>query len=220
MKGKFPKKVRQVHKILSDDLVWLAYTWRTYKTLYGHSDKRIDLLEHAGVSFFYIVEQAIYTAVALNICRLTDPATSGWGKKQQENLTFERLCLEIEAEGNAALHRKVKRILKVLDASVRSLRKLRHKNLAHLDLKRAIRKAARRLPARKKIDEVLALMAQCLNIVAVAYGHGERFYEHLIVDGDADQVLTLIKSALQFYHLQEQDVVPWDVDLLGDWRDA
>ncbi|CAD7039475.1 hypothetical protein RHAB21_02922 [Pseudorhizobium halotolerans] len=61
--------------------VWLV--WKQFENLFGHGQERITLLNKAGGSFFYLVDQLFFEATILAICRLSDPPRSA-GKR---NLT-------------------------------------------------------------------------------------------------------------------------------------
>jgi hypothetical protein len=66
---------------------WLSQVFDEYSVLYRSSDLRRQLLHEVAQQFFRDLHRIYAECILLNICKLTDPATS-CGK---DNLTFEQI---------------------------------------------------------------------------------------------------------------------------------
>jgi hypothetical protein len=53
---KIPENTREIFSLLSGEALWLREKWVNYNYLYGHSQERIDDLNKAGSTFYYILD--------------------------------------------------------------------------------------------------------------------------------------------------------------------
>jgi hypothetical protein len=73
---------------LWNDCVWLHLKWCEYRSVFGSSEARVDLLNTTARGFFGIVQDVLWQDVVLHICRFTDPAkTAG-----RETLSLRAVC--------------------------------------------------------------------------------------------------------------------------------
>jgi hypothetical protein len=56
---------------LWNDCVWLHLKWREYRSVFGSSEERIELLNSAARGFFGIVQDVLWQDILLHICRFT-----------------------------------------------------------------------------------------------------------------------------------------------------
>src|SRR6266542_725941 len=74
---------------LRNECVLLHWKWQEFVVLFGTKPERIELLNEAAGSFFWIVQDTLWDDVLLRISRLTDPPRSA-GK---HTLSLQRLPL-------------------------------------------------------------------------------------------------------------------------------
>jgi hypothetical protein len=212
----FPANAEKTYDVLSNQLVWFGHGWRTYKFLFGHTQRRIDFLNEAAASCFFTIQDAMYDDVVLNVCTLLDPPGSG----SRKNLTFQSLMLEIKA-GDSDLGDVLKQMFEnEIEPAAQTLRDYRNKGVAHLDHAVATKQATLDGPSREQVNAVFELMTKFLNIVAAKYKDTTVFYDHLNADGGPDQLLNLMKAGFRYFALLDQEVIPYDDDPNGDWADA
>jgi AbiU2 len=79
----FGAQLGPVYHDLYNQCAWLYVKWHQFVELYGTDPERISLLNHAGGLFFRIVHDIMWDDTLLHLCRLTDPASTGMGKKNK-----------------------------------------------------------------------------------------------------------------------------------------
>lgn len=144
-----------------EELLWLCMKWGEYDALYGAGSKRIDLLNEAAPTFFWMVERVFWEDMLLHIARLTDPSES-MGKKNKKNLTIQNLPGLVS---DPAIKEALEKLVGIADEKVKFCRDWRNRHIAHIDLDLAINiKPARPLmPADKeKVVEALITIRNVL----------------------------------------------------------
>src|SRR5438876_11129852 len=72
---------------LWNEHVALSIKWAEFKTLYGHSAERIELLNQVAAHYFGQMQRTMWHDVFLHMARIVDrPTTLGW-----KNLTIQGL---------------------------------------------------------------------------------------------------------------------------------
>lgn len=66
---------------------WLNLKWIEYKSLYGHSEERLNTIYKISRHFFQVIEETLWQDVVLNISRMTAPIKS----RGKPNLTIRIL---------------------------------------------------------------------------------------------------------------------------------
>jgi hypothetical protein len=158
------EELRQTHRFLKIQLVTLHSRWHEYKSLFGHSKERVDLLNQCAGGFFHAVQFALLQQIELSIVRLLDPARQGYSNM---NMTFSRLVQLAEAmfQENQTIHLYGK-LQHAHDCSKR-LKSRRNKAVAHLDVD-AIQKEDQSVLEWPRIEEVDASL-NALTGLANAY---------------------------------------------------
>lgn len=113
------------------EITWLHDKWREYRTLFGTSPERIDLLQEAAGRFFGYVQDVLWEDVLLHISRITD--APGTGKRT--TLSVQQLpCLIVDP----ALSNQVDGLVTAAVQASAFARDWRNRFLAHRDLSFAI----------------------------------------------------------------------------------
>lgn len=216
----YPPLVAQAFDVLKNELVWLHHRWATYNQLYGKDEQRIGLLNELAPGFFFVVQESLYDAVVLSVCRMCDPPETGRAPKAQSNMTLRRLLQEVVAAGDAVLAASLETKWAEIKSALPKLVEYRHKHVGHLDFDVAVKKASLAGPSREQVNLVLTLIGELLNQVCRFYGDTLWLFDSLAVDGDPEQLLRTAKAGLRYFELMDEDVIPYDDDPRSKWGDS
>jgi hypothetical protein len=87
-----------MYSLLSGEVIWLREKWINYNYLFGHSQQRIDVLNQAGSTFFYILDHLFIDDLILSLSHLTDP-----GEGKESNFSLEQLIIRLDQKEHAQL---------------------------------------------------------------------------------------------------------------------
>lgn len=182
-----------VYHELSDEVAWLHAKWNQYRQLFGHSEKRVELLNTVGGHFFRIVQDALWYDVILHLARLTDPIKSS-GK---HNLT---LLILPEVISDTSLKQEVKALIDIALSRCSFARDWRNRKLAHIDLTLALKEGAKPLTgvSRDNVESALSAVRSVLNSLSVKYLQRTTAYEYfLAMGGEGNDVIYFIRAGLK-----------------------
>jgi AbiU2 len=183
--GAMPQAVAEVYDFLKRHLVNIHVRWTIYRQLFGANPERIDLLNRFGGVAFGVMQRVMQEEAILALCRMSDPAQTGGGKKVWENCTFERL-VNLVRDG-ATTPAELERLGR-LESSLATINRVRtdylvearNRVLAHLDLETALGKAKNRpdilWPARAHIETFLEAARGLMNAAQRRYEDAETHY--------------------------------------------
>jgi hypothetical protein len=121
----------ETHRFLKIQLMTLYSRWYDYKSLFGYSQERVDLLNQCAGGFFCSIQFSMLQQIEFCIVRLLDPAKQ---RQRAKNMTCERLVHLAEAVYQLSEVSDLRKMLMyVLECSGR-LRRRRNKAVAHLDV--------------------------------------------------------------------------------------
>jgi hypothetical protein len=158
----------EVYFLVRNEWIDIWVTWNQFESLFGHGPERIDLMNKAGASFFYLVQRHFFEAVLLAVCRLSDRTENG-GKANLTVLRFKKFMNTPERQV------KLKSLLGEVNTATQFARDWRNRMISHndLDLKLGISKpleeATRELVSKaiKSLHEVLAYIS--LNFMGIGF---------------------------------------------------
>lgn len=214
-----PGNIGEVFKELKDEIVWLHVRWIIYRQLFGHSEKRIELLNECARAFFYIIQDVLFGEIQVILSKLTDPARTG----KIENLSLEQLQERIEMQGEKQLGIDLRKLLNNIHNKCQAFRKWRNKKLAHLDLLTTMKSSLNPLPgiSRQMIEEALQVIRQYMNTIQSHYENVETDYEGFIMNGtDGEALISLLKYGLRYEELIKENKVSFEDWNRGEWKDA
>jgi hypothetical protein len=213
-----PIEISEVYEELRSEVTWLHGRWMCYRQLYAHSPKRIDLLNEAASTFFFILQDVLVDEVQVSLSKLTDPARTG----KHENLSLEQLQERVVAHADPALATTCRGSLDTLHQQCDSFRARRHKKLAHLDLQVALRTPATPLPdvSRQMIEDALLSLRTYLNAIEMHFNNSEWGYDHFIMTSDGDALVATLRAGLRYEELVQERTLPYDDWRRGKWHDA
>jgi hypothetical protein len=172
----------QLYHELEDDVSWLLDKWGELKELFDKGQDRIDLLNEAASSFFYIVRQVLYEDVMLHLSRLTDPPQSNSKslRRKVPNLSFlslEGLILD------QTLKTRVKAATDQIVKNCKFAREYRNRLLAHSDLMTRRSTHPTPLPNVDKVmvEDALAAIRDLHGLLGQHYGN-----PHVLLSGGSN----------------------------------
>jgi hypothetical protein len=185
-----PTVVDEVFQPLRNEVLDIHLAWRLFRQTFATSKERVVLLNRYAEVWFGYAQAAMYDDIVVSLFRLLDPAKQGTGR---ENLTLARLADVVMADGQLELAPSIRFARSRVDALLQPFADWRNKRVAHNDLPRmqARWQGNPRTPGPSyaTIDEALARVRECLNIVDQHYNDATTAYEAVTLfpglDGDA-----------------------------------
>ena len=201
-----PAQLSELWNFLHSEVVWLHGRWIVYCQLYGTSPERIELINSASPTFFWMVERVLMNDVQLTLVKLTDPASTCG----RANLTLETFVIESEKFQVLELSESLRASLSKYRACCEKITRRRNKDIAHFDLSIQLGDKATELPgpSRQEIEIALAELRRFMNLVWVHFDNTQMVYERFSLHGDANQLLSVLKEGLRYEQLQELGTIP------------
>ena len=192
--ARMPREVARLYHFVWADVVDLHFAWLSYTQLYGDTKSVDDLNECAG-SFFARLQALFEDQVFLKLARLADPAASGSGRGR-ENASFLRVVDAAREAGDAALADRLQSAAATFKSDVASISLVRNREIAHRDLRVALR--IENLPEvkRSEIENALSSARDFMQIVEGQYLGTIGGYQDLVEGGGADHLLFWLREGL------------------------
>lgn len=199
----FDKRVQEYSARMGPELGWLyAYfrdenaemhlTWQEFGALFGKTCERVDLLNQTAAQFFGITQRLMWQDLSLQLCRLTDPASSKIRKKVFENLSLRRLP---DLISDTTLKAKTDNLLADLEAKTEFARKHRDARYAHNDMDAIRNPAVRPMPPHTFDDmrEAIAVFDAILHAIGLHYLNTDTCFDVVSLGGGADAVVFFLQ---------------------------
>jgi len=176
---------------LRNQTISLYWNWSEYVELFGSTSERVDILNKAAGSFFFIVQNALWRDTLLHVCRLTDAAkTTG-----KANLSIRCLPDLVDLE-------KAPRTKELVQMAVdRSgfARDWRNRRLSHYDLQVALGRAAEPLaPAsREHVREAITALGELVNYLSLQYRGSTTIFDLPESGGSAKSLLYVLREGIE-----------------------
>lgn len=215
-KSELPSKLKEPFEIVSDEFTFVLHVLKQYRQLFGHSEERIAILNGIAPSFFQLVQISLMDSVILGATKLLDPAKNGSNK----NASLEWLEEIISQNGDDHFAKELQCLRLELKELVGSLRKNRHKRIAHSDRIHAKKKKLYPFPiSRKEIREVYKRIHVYLNKINEFYTDTSIRFDVTDI-GDAESVLYSIVKSLRYDELIENGSIDRLDKLNNKWIKA
>ena len=184
----FGPRLGPLYHALYNEVAWIHAKWIQYRKLYAKSEKRTHLLKDTAPFFFRVFRDVLIDDVLLHLTRLTDQPSFGASK----NLTLLRLPNAVK---DCELRRQIRHQVEDAKSRTKKVRKWRNKRLAHRDLRLALRDPkVDPLPVVTidNIEKALNSVRETLNLVSRKYTGGVTAFEHFVVNGDVDALVSYL----------------------------
>jgi len=117
-------------KLLSQELSELFWKIEFVRTLFYHSERRIDLMNMAAPAFFQLVKRVAVDDLLLSLARLFDRPSHGQG----HNLSVRYFVETLGLPNDPSARERINRALERRKGLLRRLKEHRDKTLAHSDV--------------------------------------------------------------------------------------
>jgi len=189
----FPEETGELFHELWTNVAHLHLNWKNYRSLFGTSPERIELLNWAASSFFGLLDGILRHDVVLAIARLTDPPQSA-GK---DNASLARLIVMLTPFIDTTLADEFRSGLEDLQAYCEPLRQIRNRLLAHDDLATALQYHPDPLPGinRAFIEGVLEKIRKLLGDIEERFRGSRTSHQDVISSDDGESLIFALESA-------------------------
>jgi len=199
----FPEGTGELFHELWTNVAHLHLNWKNYRSLFGTSPERIELLDWTASSFFGLLDGILRHDVVLAIARLTDPPRSA-GK---DNASLARLIDMLTPFIDAALVDELRSELKDLQAYCEPVRQLRNRLLAHDDLATALQYHPDPLPgiSRAYIEGVLEKLRKLLGDIEEHFRGSRTSHQYVISSNDGESLIFALESAREHEKCRQRE---------------
>lgn len=176
---------------LRNQTISLYWNWSEYVELFGSTPERVDILNKAAGSFFFIVQNALWRDSLLHICRLTDAAkTTG-----KANLSIRCLPDLVDLEKAP----RTKELVQMAVDRSEFARDWRNRRLSHYDLQVALGRAAEPLaPAsREHVREAITALGEQVNYLSLQYRGSTTIFDLPESGGSAKSLLYVLREGIE-----------------------
>ena len=210
-----PSELSELWEFLNSEVVWLHGRWIVYRQIYGTNPERINLINEAAPTFFWMIERVLMNDVQLTLVKLADPPET----KGKRNLTLETLILEVEKTYTGELSSALRDALSNFRQYCIKIKNRRHKDIAHFDLSVQLGNKAEVLPgpSRQEIEEALNELRKFMNTFLLFFNNPQMAYEHFSLQTDGNTLLFRLKEAIRYEQLQSEGIVPHEDILQGSY---
>ena len=208
MTDHIPGSLKSLFEELETEVVWLHGRWIIYRQLFGTSEERVDLLNASAGTFFQVLQTLMLDDVSLSIGRLADSAGSG----SRRNVSLRALLEDDAVRQDPGLVSTLVAQIELVDRNTQPFCTLRHKRVAHRDLKHALGVDGSMLPAvsRTQVESALLHIRNVMNSVHVHFGGGETAYEQFWMIQDGEALVSVLKRGLAYQQAEAEQLISWD----------
>ena len=190
----------------------LRVTWKQFESLFGHGKERVDLLNRCGSSFWHRVDRLFFEAVALAVCRLSDPAKTG----KKSNLSVMLFEEHMDTPERKA---KMEALLETVRAKVGFARDWRNRRISHndYDLKIGSAEAEGLKPAtRNAMNEAILALHSVLSFISSEFMETTLWDD--VIDAHENEMIMLhrlylgdLENGKELNNLKEDSILPEDL---------
>ncbi len=175
---------------LRQECVWLQSCFNTFCALFESSEETSTVLQQSAPAFFRDINLILLEHFVLQVCRITDPASSNG----RENLTIKNLNLILEKEGffSTEINEQSERIHKyrslIIDA--------RNQIISHADKTRILSRLESDSHARSDVEDFFAALYNYVDLVGKVLGVGPLDFTYTGSEGDVEALISCLKRGL------------------------
>lgn len=199
----FPEGTGELFYELWTNIAHLHLNWKNYRSLFGTSPERIELLNWTASSFFGLLDGILRHDVMLAIARLTDPPQSV-GK---DNASLACLIDMLTPFIDGALANELQSELKDFQSRCEPVRQIRNRILAHYDLATALKYHPDPLPgiSRAYIEEVLEKIRKLLGDIEEHFRGSRTSHQYVISANDGETLIFALESAREHEKCRQKE---------------
>ena len=207
--SKYPISIREVFPLLEGAACELRDSWEVYSHLFMEKKEFTDAMEERLGGVLRVFQSLLQDEMFLSIARLTDKDS-----RAQTNLSLWNLLASIPDARDASFGEKVRISLDQIYAAAASIRKHRHKRIAHFDFSVSLGAAKLPVVIFKEIRGVLEQIETFLNLFHWEFENGATmFFDARSIYGITGQAVETIYKAQAYDLLEAEGVIPKE-----EWR--
>ncbi|MCX6909610.1 MAG: hypothetical protein NTY01_16415 [Verrucomicrobia bacterium] len=157
--SKYPISIRDVFRHVTGEACELRDSWEVYSHLFMEKEGFTDVVDKRLGGVLRIFQSLLQDEMFLSIARLTDKDS-----REQKNLSLWSLLASIPDARDASFGDKVRSSLDQICAAAASIRKHRHKRIAHFGLSESLGKAILPVVTYNEIRGVMEQIETFLNL--------------------------------------------------------
>ena len=175
---------------LRQECIWVRSCFNTFCTLFESGNETLTVLEQAAPAFFRDINLILLEHFTLQVCRITDPASSSG----RENLTVKNLNLALEKEGllSPEIDETSERIHKYRSLVVDA----RNKIVSHADKTKILSRTESDPHAKSDVEDFFAALYSYVDLVGGALGVGPLDFTYTGSEGDAEALVACLERGL------------------------
>ncbi len=199
-----PEQVQSEYLFLFNEVLTLTYHWQTFNTLFGHSKRRIELMNVTAPKFFLLVQRNLIDQLVLILSRLLDPATSGRQKTPFHNATFAHF-VDTYAAYDQTLASTLTLSLEELKTKFADFRFWRDKAISHSDFNVAHNVTPLPKIHFDELGECIELSQKWIESPQTKAAPNETVHWTVMEIGGADAVIAVLKNSVALMNWERSD---------------
>lgn len=172
-----------------EECIWLTNCYNLYKTLYEGGPETDALLHRVAPALFLDLNRIVIDHILLQICKITDPATS----RDRQNLTLANLNKDLQTVD--LFSPEIELVSADLNAYREVIKPARDKLISHLDWKTVRDGQSLAAHAADEVNFFFAGLFRYTDLVGEACGIGPLDYRVSACTGDAIDLLRFLRQA-------------------------
>ena len=175
---------------LRQECVWVQSCFNTFCALFESGEETSTVLQQAAPAFFQEINLILLEHFVLQVCRITDPASSNG----RENLTIKNLNQALAKEGIFSTHiaEQSERIHKYRSLVVDA----RNQIVSHADKAKILSRTESDPHARSDVKDFFAGLYKYVDLVGEALGVGPLDFTYTGSEGDVEALVSCLKRGL------------------------
>jgi hypothetical protein len=192
-----PEAVREPFEVLWQEVLHLRHRWWTFKHLYFNK-RRVELINAQASEYFGLDQRIWIESIVLGLARVLD------GTKGTASLRL--LVKRMDSSGPNSVLPDLEDRLAKLEALGAVIEEHRNARIAHTDPAYHPSGGKEELPPIhiSTIEALFDGIADLMNVVGCAVGHGNTIYSAVDVSDAADSLVFALRKADRF-----DELVPW-----------
>ena len=175
---------------LRQECVWIQSCFNTFYTLFESGAEALTVLDQSAPAFFRDINLILQEHFMLQVCRVTDPASSNG----RENLTIKNLNLALESEG--LLSPEIARHSERIHAYRAFVVDGRNQIISHADKAKILSRTESESHAKSDVEDFFDALYCYVDLVGEAVGVGPLDFKYTDSEGDAEALISCLKRGL------------------------
>ena len=201
--SQYPQSIREVFPILLGESFKLREAYGVYFYLFMEKKERTEVMSDKLGAVLAMFQYLLQDEIFLSIARLTDKDSSG-----QKNLCLSALLASIPDAQDAAFASKVTVAFDQICHAANSVRKHRHKRIAHFDLNVSLSAATLPDVTFKEISDLIEQIESFLNIFSKKFAKRSILFDTFSSRPITHKAEVTSYKALTYDLLEAEGVIP------------